>query len=356
MAELAALLLIGPLAVALALVLRHRPRQPRDVLEQLGRLQTAIHSVGRSLDDGLDSRATLEVALGTAVEAAGAAAGRARLVGTFQGETFEALPRQPGAVVAEALLAAERAALAGRSVRELHDGWWAIGAPLLARRDPRPAPMGAIAVCRRDLPFTRDEEDVFEFLAGHTALALEAIALHERLVRQIVRDDLTGLGNHRHFQEALEVRVEEALDSSRPLSVLLVDLDDFRTINATNGHAAGDEVLREVGRLVRDRCRMVDVAARFAGQQIAVALPGVDIDGACTAAEEIRTAIAALELGDGLRVTASIGIVELGGRVRSREGLIFAVEAALDEAKRAGKNHVAGYHAWLTGSRTEGRR
>jgi diguanylate cyclase (GGDEF)-like protein len=351
MTELATIVLVGPLAVALALVVRHRQRRPHEALAQLDRLQTAIHRLGRSLDDGLDSRATLEVALGIAVDATNAAAGRARLVGTFHATTYEAVPRQPGAAIAEALLAAERAALAGRSVRELHDGWWAIGAPLVARREPRPTPMGAIALCRPDTPFSRDEEDVFEFLAAQTALSLEAIALHERLMQQIVRDDLTGLANHRYFQEALGVRVEESLSAGRPLSVLLVDLDDFRTVNAALGHAAGDEVLRSVGRIVRDHCRMTDVAARFAGQQIAVALPGIDVDGACTVAEEIRSAIAAMEAGDGtLRVTASVGIAELSSRVPSREGLIYAVESALEEAKRAGKNHIAGFRdAWLAG-------
>jgi diguanylate cyclase (GGDEF)-like protein len=344
--EIALLMFVGPLAVALALATRHSQRQPRDPVEQLDRLQVAIHRVARSLEDGLDGRATLEVALGTAVDAVGAAAGRARLAGSFDAQTFEAVPHEPGAREAEALLAVERAALFGRSEREFHGGWWALGAPLLARREPDSNPIGAIAVCRRGMPFSRDEEDLFEYIAAQASVALEAIAMHERLVALAVRDDLTGLGNHRQFQEALETLVNVALASGDPLSILLVDLDDFRSVNARYGHRVGDEVLRAVGQAVRQHCRTVDEVARYAGQQIAVALPGIDLDGACTVADAIRSDIAALDARRGrLKVTASVGVVELSERVGSREGLLFAVEEALDEAKRAGKNHVAGWLA-----------
>jgi diguanylate cyclase (GGDEF)-like protein len=352
--ELALLLFVGPLAIALALAARLSQRQPRDPADQLDRLQVAVHRIARSLEDGLDSEATLDVALGTVVEAVGAAAGRARLAGTFKARTFEPVPPQPGARDAEALLTVERAALFGRSEREFHGGWWALGAPLLARRERDSVPIGALAVCRRGMPFRRDEEDLLEFIAAQASLSLEAIAMHERLVALAVRDELTGLGNHRHFQEALEALVDAALASESPLSILLVDMDDFRGVNARFGHAVGDAVLRAVGELVRRRCRMVDEAARYAGQQIAVALPGIDLDGACTVADEIRSDIAALDLRGGtLKVIASIGIVELSDRVTSRQGLIFAVEEALDEAKRAGKNHIAG---WLGGARAHQRR
>jgi diguanylate cyclase (GGDEF)-like protein len=344
--EFALLLFVGPLAIAFALAVRLGQRPPSDAAEQLDRLQVAIHRVARSLDDGLDSRATLEVALGTAVDAVGAAAGRARLAGTFQARTFEPVPNEPGARDSEALLTVERAALIGRSEREFHAGWWALGAPLLARREPDSDPIGALAVCRRGRPFSRDEEDLLEYIAAQASVTLEAIAMHERLVALAVRDDLTGLGNHRHFQEALEGLVGAALASGDPLSILLVDLDDFRGVNARFGHRVGDEVLRAVGRVVRHRCRMVDVAARYAGQQIAVALPGTGLEGAVTVADAIRSDIAAIDLRGGrLKVTASVGTVELSDRVSTREGLIFAVEEALDEAKRAGKDHVAG---WLS--------
>jgi diguanylate cyclase (GGDEF)-like protein len=338
--------------VALGLTVGHGYRRLREVLERTGQLErervrvhVAIQRVARSLDDRLDHSTTLDVALGTMVDAVAAAAGRARLVGSYQARTFEAVPQQPGAGDAEALLAAERAALAGRGARECHDGWWALGSPLLATREPQPDPIGAVSVCRR-MPFSREERELFAYLAVQTAASLEAVMLHERLIEHGLQDTLTGLASHRRFHEVLERQVEEALGARRPLSVLLLDLDDFRGVNAAFGHAAGDQVLGAVGQVVRDHCPPTGEAGRYGGQQIAVALPGRDVDGAWTVAEHIRADIAALDLefGEGdVEITASAGIVELSARVASSEGLMFAADAALEEAKRAGKNRTVGF-------------
>jgi diguanylate cyclase (GGDEF)-like protein len=337
-------------------------RRLRDALErnaqlehERDRVQVAIQRVARSLDERLDRGTTLDVALGTTVDAVAAAAGRARLEGSFQARTFEAVPHRPGAGDAQALLAAERAALAGRTGRECHDGWWALGSPLLASREPRPDPLGAISVCRPSVPFSRDEEELFAYLALQTAASLEAVMMHERLVDHGLRDTLTGLASHRRFQETLQRLVDEAHDSARPLSVVLLDLDDFRGVNATFGHATGDQVLAAVGQLARESCPEDGEAARYAGQQIAIALPATDLEGAWALAEKLRSGIALLGLGNGgPAVTASAGIVELSTRVASREGLLFASEAALEEAKRAGGDRTVGFRgpyrtddAWL---------
>ena len=350
------------LIAALGLALWHGQRRLREALERSAqlererdRVQVAIHRVAHSLDERLDRGTTLDVALGTTVDAVAAAAGRARLEGSFQARTFEAVPLRPGAGEATALLAAERAALAGRSGRECHDGWWALGFPLLASREPRPDPLGAISVCRPAVPFSREEEELFAYLALQTAASLEAVMMHERLVEHGLRDTLTGLASHRRFQETLERLVEEALGSARPLSALLLDLDDFRGVNGEFGHATGDQVLGAVGELVQKACPPEGEAARYAGQQIAIALPRTDLEGAWAVAERLRSGIALLGAGDGgPEVTASVGIVELSTRVASREGLLFASEAALDEAKRAGGNRTVGFRgpyraddAWL---------
>jgi diguanylate cyclase (GGDEF)-like protein len=363
MIELAAIAVVLPLGAVLLMAVRDGQRRLREALARVDRLErerarvhVAIDRVSRSLDDGLDRCTTLDVALGTTVDAVGAAAGRARIAGSFDARTFEAVPHSPGAADADALLAAERAALAGHRGRERFDGWWALGAPLMPRREAHADPIGSIAVCRRDGPFSREEQDLFTFLATQTAASIEAIALHERLSEQVVRDEITGLGNHRRFQEVLEERLEHALCTGTPLSVILLDLDDFRELNSALGHRIGDQVLRWVGEVVRDRCRTTDEPGRYAGQQVAVALPGTDLERAWAIAEDIRADIAALGVGDDCRsVTASAGIVELSARVASREGLLFAAEAALDEAKRAGKDRCVGFRgpyraeddAWL---------
>jgi diguanylate cyclase (GGDEF)-like protein len=344
----AALIAVALVAVAaLAAVdgrrrLRDALRHVDDLEAERERVSATVDRLTRSLEGGLDRRLTLDIALGTTVDAVAAAAGRAWLVDSSETRTFEAVPVVPGAVDAEALLAAERAAVAGGEGREFIAGWWAIGALLEASRDA--APLGAIAVCRNDRAFSRSEEDLFRFLAAQTGASLEAIALHERL--DPFRDELTGLANHRRFQELLEELVDESLRSGRALSLLLLDIDDFRTLNTTFGHGMGDEVLHAVAQAVRVRCGPSSEAARFSGQQIAVALPGSDLDAAWQIAEDVRAAVAELELPAGdewLNVTASIGVVELSQRVASREGMIFAAEAALDEAKRAGKDRAVGF-------------
>ena len=350
-----AILVVLPLSVLLATVARDRNRRLAEATARFeeaererARVSVAVHRVGRSLGDSLDRRTMLEVALGTAVDAVAADAGRARLADSSDARVFDAVPVRPGAAEADALLAAERAALAGdRLVSETGGGWWAIGHPLLAQREPQELPLGALAVCRHGGPFSREQEDLFAYLATQTAASLEAIALHERLRDRFVSDELTGLANHRRFREFLEVAV--APGAARPLSVLLVDLDDFRRINAELGHGGGDEVLRAVATVVRVLCRTIGQPARYTGQRFAVALPGADIDDAWTVAEDIRTGVAALGLVvGGTRVSVSVGVAELSSRIASDEALIFAAEAALDEAKRAGKNHIAG---WLAGSR-----
>jgi diguanylate cyclase (GGDEF)-like protein len=348
-----AILVVLPLSVLLATVARDRNRRLDEATARFeeaererARVNVAVHRVGRSLGDSLDRRTMLEVALGTAVDAVAADAGRARMAGSSDARVFDAVPVRPGAAEAEALLAAERAALAGHElVSESGDGWWAMGHPLFAQRELEPLPLGAIAVCRHGGPFSREQEDLFAYLATQTAASIEAIALHERLRERFVSDELTGLANHRRFHEFLKAEVEQAPIAGHPLSVLLVDIDNFRRVNAELGHGGGDEVLRAIAAVVREHCRTTDdQPARYAGQRFAIALPGANIDDAWTVAEDIRTGVAALGLVvGGAHVSVSVGLAELTARVASDEALIFAAEAALDEAKRAGKDRSMGF-------------
>src|SRR5262249_37630642 len=147
------------------------------------------------------------------------------------------------------------------------------------------------------------------------AVSLENALLHEEVFRQATVDELTGLSNHRRFQQALD---EELTRSSRfpaPLSLLILDIDNFKSVNDTYGHLQGDAVLRAVAGAVRDHSREVDEAARYGGEEMAVLLRGTRLDGAYSAAEAIRKAIEALRVpldgGGELGVTASLGIAEL---------------------------------------------
>jgi diguanylate cyclase (GGDEF)-like protein len=174
-------------------------------------------------------------------------------------------------------------------------------------------------------------------------VALENASLHDQLRRQATTDELTGLANHRRFQEVLREEARRTARSGRPLTLVMLDIDNFKRVNDTHGHPQGDEVLREVAAALRRTCRVTDQPARYGGEELAVVLPDTDLDGGRVVAEAIRRAVKALELpvdgGGTLRVTASLGVSTLaaGGDACS---VIAAADAALYEAKHAGKDRV----------------
>ncbi|MGZ5337506.1 MAG: diguanylate cyclase [Solirubrobacterales bacterium] len=169
--------------------------------------------------------------------------------------------------------------------------------------------------------------------------------LHDFTSQQAVTDELTGLSNQRRFRELLAKETERAKRFGHRLSLLMLDLDDFKRVNDTYGHLQGDEVLRAVAEAVRAESREVDEPSRYGGEELAVALPETDAAGAFELAERIRTRIEKVKIplrnnAGSMGVTISIGVGELGGSVDEAEDLIAAADEALYAAKRAGKNHV----------------
>jgi diguanylate cyclase (GGDEF)-like protein len=162
---------------------------------------------------------------------------------------------------------------------------------------------------------------------------------------QAVTDDLTGLANNRAFREQIDREAARALRFGLDLSLLILDLDNFKGVNDTYGHPQGDAVLRTIGAILREESRGIDQPARYGGEEFVVALPETDVEGALELAERIRERIETteVELVDGvgaMTVTASVGLATLsGGNVDVRR-LIGAADAALYEAKRTGKNRV----------------
>jgi diguanylate cyclase (GGDEF)-like protein len=164
--------------------------------------------------------------------------------------------------------------------------------------------------------------------------------------RQAVTDELTGLFNHRRFQEVMAVEVERARRFDQPMSLIMLDLDNFKRVNDTYGHMQGDLVLREVARVLRESSREIDEPARYGGEEMAVALPQTDLEGAYQFAERVRQRIEGLELpildgGGTLRVTASFGAASMTGAEDSdKDVLVASADAALYRAKRSGKNRT----------------
>ena len=164
--------------------------------------------------------------------------------------------------------------------------------------------------------------------------------------KQAVTDELTGLFNHRRFQEVMTAEVERARRYGHELGLIMLDIDNFKSVNDTHGHLTGDNVLRAVARVLRQSSRDVDEPARYGGEEMAVALPLTDLEGAYQFAERVRGRIEALELplpdGNGtLRVTASFGVASLAtADGASKSALVAAADGALYEAKRSGKNRT----------------
>ena len=160
------------------------------------------------------------------------------------------------------------------------------------------------------------ERELFSYLTSQAAVSVENVDLHETVQRQAVTDELTGLFNHRRFQEVMDAEVERARRYDAEMGLIMLDIDNFKRVNDTYGHMQGDEVLRAVARVLRQSAREIDEPARYGGEEMAVALPQTDLDGAYHFAERVRKRIEALELplldGDGvLKVTASFGAASL---------------------------------------------
>ena len=169
-------------------------------------------------------------------------------------------------------------------------------------------------------------------------------AAQAELAELATTDDLTGLHNRRSLLSRLTFEVARTRRFRMPLSALLIDLDGFKAVNLRHGHEAGDLVLANVSRLVRENVRVIDLAGRYGGQQICVLLPNTPQDGARKLAENLRVKIAAQihrEAGRLLPVTASIGIGSFNHMdINDGDSLLRQAEQALARAKANGRDRI----------------
>ena len=190
-------------------------------------------------------------------------------------------------------------------------------------------------------------------LAALVSIVLYSVALSRPLgrwfdqiaevARQADLDPLTEISNRRGFELALETEMLRSARYDRPCSLVLTDLDDFKRVNDEHGHAVGDAVLVSFSRRLRESLRASDVAARIGGEEFALVLPEIDLDGAVIVAERIRKSLAADTMltrkGREITMTASFGVAESDGS-RDPAELTRIADEALYEAKRNGKNRV----------------
>lgn len=167
-------------------------------------------------------------------------------------------------------------------------------------------------------------------------------ARSETLEHAALTDSLTGMQNRRYFDDALREYLEEFRRIGKPIGLLVLDLDHFKSVNDTHGHDVGDEVLRVVAGCLREFTRYHDVVARLGGEEFAVVAPNMDTDMLIKLAERIRKAIASLSVTTGnvrLRVTTSVGIAIWDGK-ENAEQFYRRADRMLYEAKRLGRNRV----------------
>jgi len=162
---------------------------------------------------------------------------------------------------------------------------------------------------------------------------------HDELERLSTTDTLTGLSNRRHLMNFLAQEIERAKRADRPFSILMLDVDHFKKYNDTHGHQAGDEVLARIGTVLRNSIRPYDCAARYGGEEFLVMLSGTSLDPARESAERIRKQVRA-EQFEAESVTISIGVAEYPSHGDTAKAVIGQADAALYEAKRAGRDRV----------------
>jgi diguanylate cyclase (GGDEF)-like protein len=167
---------------------------------------------------------------------------------------------------------------------------------------------------------------------------------HERIAQEALTDPLTGLWNRRHMAGTLDREVSRALRFGHEISLIILDVDDFKRINDRLGHLQGDIVLERIADLVRDATRDIDVAARYGRDELALILVETDNEGATILAERLRERVRDTEVplrdGGTMGVTISVGVATIPDSAEDLESLVDGADRALLRAKRAGKNQI----------------
>jgi diguanylate cyclase (GGDEF)-like protein len=164
-------------------------------------------------------------------------------------------------------------------------------------------------------------------------------AVIEEIVGLSLRDGLTGLFNHTYFFQQIDLEVRRAVRYGVDVSLMLIDIDDFKTVNDTYGHQHGDTILAAMGKTLLSVARDSDICCRYGGDEFSVILPLTDVHEAGEIAERIKAEMADY-MPAGQKVTVSIGVASFGKTIRTYRDLVERADAALYEVKRNGKNRV----------------
>ena len=181
--------------------------------------------------------------------------------------------------------------------------------------------------------------NIVKAMGSHIAVAFENAALYS----MAITDELTGMYTKRHFRTTIRKKFELFEQYGEKMTLLMIDLDDFKKINDTYGHPAGDQVLRDAAKCILDSTREQDFGFRYGGEEFSVILPATDLQAGKAVAERIREAVQSCTFSAGganVRITVSIGVASCPSNARTIRDLVVEADKSLYEAKRAGKNRV----------------
>jgi two-component system cell cycle response regulator len=198
--------------------------------------------------------------------------------------------------------------------------------------------------------FRKDVREMLGVIANQVAVSLQNAMMYKKMETMATTDGLTGLTNHKTFQERFEHLLERAERLGHRAAILLCDVDHFKKVNDKYGHPVGDQVLRRVARVLQNAVRKIDITARYGGEEFAVVLEATTLAGATQLAERIRKDVSALILDSeqgAFRINLSIGVAAFPTDARLRADLVERADLALYHAKETGRNRVVTYQQFV---------
>jgi diguanylate cyclase (GGDEF)-like protein len=203
------------------------------------------------------------------------------------------------------------------------------------------------------LGYITDPTDL-DLLLARTRTLLDFKAYLDVCEEAAFTDHLTGLANRRRFERQLEREVGRVQRFERPFTLLMIDIDSFKSVNDSFGHDAGDEAIRRISKVLSEGTRGIDLAARIGGEEFAVLLVETNKEGGSEVAERLRTAIKSLDIPKAGKVTASFGVAECPSDAQTSAGILKAADIALYEAKRNGRDQVVAMQPLMSNSMAAG--
>ncbi len=199
------------------------------------------------------------------------------------------------------------------------------------------------------LGYITDPTDL-DLLLARTRTLLEFKAYLDVCEEAAFTDHLTGLANRRRFERQLEREIGRTLRFEHPFSLLMLDIDNFKNLNDSFGHNAGDEAIRRIGKALQEGTRGIDLAARIGGEEFAILLVETSLERGLEVAERLRLAIGDLEIPQASQITASFGVAECPSCAQTSADILKAADIALYEAKRNGRDRVVPYQPMKSNS------